>query len=221
MKSIAIHILLLLCFLQTSYSQTEDGVVALNIPVRNSLMFNRFAAHPTFSFVREQNKYITVTNKRELVEVADAPNTYFVNYSGRIRENMGAGIGVYQQNYGVLTSFGGIVNFAYNVQAQEDSNFTFGMNVGIYKSGLDSGKIVTNFDDPALNNIPSNFLLTINPGINYGTGFMDFGVSFNNAAVYNFNTSALIEDNPQQGLQGHMMYTGYFNGGYGLSLIHI
>ncbi len=212
MRIVTIHIILLSCFLQTAYSQVEDGVVALNIPARNSLMFNRFVAHPTFSFVREQNKYVTVTNKRELVAVEDAPLTYFFNYSGRIRENMGAGIGVYQQNYGVLTTFGGIANFAYNIRAKEDSNFTFGINVGAYRSGLDNGKVETNFDDPALNNIPSNFLLTIHPGFNYGTGFVDFGISFNNAVMYNFNTSALIEDNPKQGIQGHLMYTGYFRG---------
>ncbi|MBX2826587.1 MAG: PorP/SprF family type IX secretion system membrane protein [Flavobacteriaceae bacterium] len=206
--------MLLFCFIGTAYPQVEDGVVALNIPARNSLMFNRFVTQPTFSFVREQNKYITISNKRELVQVEDAPLTYFFNYSGRLGENIGAGVGVYQQNFGVLTTFGGILNFAYNIQAQEDSNFTFGINVGAYQSGLDSGRVVTNLDDPALNNIPSNFLLTVHPGINYGTGFMDFGLSLNNIVTYNFNTSALVEDNPKQGVQGHIMYTGYF-GGYG------
>ena len=212
MKKIAIHIILLLCFMQFANSQVEDGVVALDIPARNSLMFNRYLAHPTFSFVREQNKYITASNKRELVGVQDAPLSYLFNYSGRIKENIGAGIGVFQQNYGVLTTFGGIVNFAYNIRAQEDSNFTFGINVAAYKSGVDNGKVVVNFSDPTLDKIPSNFLLTVNPGFNYGTGFMDFGISLNNIATYNFNTSALIENNPKQGIQGHMMYTGYFRG---------
>ncbi len=215
MKAITIHIILLFCFVQgVGHSQVGDGVVALNIPARNSLMFNRFVMQPTFSFVREQNKYITVTNKRELLGIQDAPHTYFFNYSGRIKENIGGGIGVYQQNYGVLTTFGGIVNFAYNIRVQEDSNFTFGLNIGAYKSGLNSDKVVTNFDDPALNNIPSNFLLTANPGFNYGAGFIDFGVSLNNIVTYNFNTSGLVEDNPKQGILGHLMYTGYF-GGYG------
>ena len=200
--------------LKTGYSQSDDGVVALDIPVRNSLTFNRYVANPTFSFVREQNKYITATSKREMLGIEDGPLTYFFNYSGRIKENIGAGIGVFQQNYGVLTTFGGIINFAYNARIQEDSNFTFGMNIGAYRSGLNSGNVITNIDDPALNNIPSNFLLTVNPGLNYGTGFMDFGISYNNIVTYNFNASALVEENPKQGLQGHIMYTGYL-GGYG------
>ncbi|MCF6307528.1 MAG: PorP/SprF family type IX secretion system membrane protein [Flavobacteriaceae bacterium] len=214
MKSIVVHIFVFFCFIQTAYSQADDGVVALDIPIRNSLTFNRYFINPTFSFVREQNKYITVTNKRELVGIEDAPNTYLFNYSGRIKENIGVGVGVFQQNYGILTTFGGIVNFAYNVRIQEDSNFTFGVNVGAYKSGLNSNKVITNFDDPALDNIPSNFLLTVNPGLNYGTGFMDFGLSYNNLITYNFNSSSLVEENPIQGLQGHIMFTGYI-GGYG------
>jgi len=205
---------MLCCLLQTAYSQVEDGVVALDIPIRNSLTFNRFAVSPTFSFVREQNKYITATNKRELIGVEDAPLTYFFSYSGRIKENIGAGIGVFQQNYGVLTTFGGIINFAYNVRIEEDSNFSFGLNVGAYKSGLNTGNVNINFDDPALNNIPSNFLFTANPGLNYGTGFIDFGISYKNLITYNINSSAMVEENPIRGLQGHIMYTGYF-GGYG------
>lgn len=214
MKTIVFPILFIFCSIQITYSQAEDGVIALDIPVRNSLMFNRFELNPTFSFVREQNKYITVTNKRELVQVEDAPQTYLFNYAGRFRENIGAGVGLFQQNYGVFTNFGGLINFAYNVRLEEESNLTFGMNVGAYKSGVNSGRVITNNRDPVLENIPSNFLLTVNPGLNYGAGFMDFGVSLNNAITYNFQSSGLLEENPKQGIQGHVMYTGYF-GGYG------
>ncbi|WP_432410693.1 PorP/SprF family type IX secretion system membrane protein [Rasiella sp. SM2506] len=208
-------IILVLCFAtQLCYSQQEDGVVGLELPARNSLMFHRYLRNPTFSFVREQNKYIAANNKRELIQLGDAPQTYMANFSGRFAENIGAGIGVFQQNYGVLTTFGGLVNFAYNTMLATESNLTFGMNIGAYKSGINSGKVVTNFPDPSLNTIPSNFLLVMNPGINYGGGFMDFGVTLNNLVVYNFTTSKLLEENPKRGIQGHLMYTGYM-GGYG------
>ena len=189
-------------------------MVALELPVRNSLLFNRFVVNPTFSFVREQNKYITANNKRQLTQLEDAPQTYMASFSGRLAENIGAGISLFQQNYGVLTTFGGLLNFAYNATLAPENNLTFGINLGAYKSGINSGKVVTNFPDPSLNNIPSNFLVTINPGINYGGGFIDVGVSINNLVVYNFNTSKLLDDNSKRGIQGHLMYTGYV-GGYG------
>nr|WP_321235017.1 PorP/SprF family type IX secretion system membrane protein [uncultured Psychroserpens sp.] len=211
MKTHLLVLVLCICAIQMFYSQEDDGVVSLSLPVRNSLTFNRYSINPTFSFVREQNKYISFFNKREWVQFDDAPLTYLGSYSGRFGENIGAGIGVFQQNYGVLTTFGGVVNFAYNVRLERDSNLTFGLNVGAYKSGVNTGNVITNFDDPSLQNVPENFLLTINPGINYGLAFLDFGVSLNNLAVYNFNSSEMIQDNPEQSIQGHLMYTGYMN----------
>ena len=210
MKTVLSHIVLFLFLTQLLYAQ-EDGVVAFDLPVRNSLKFNRYAINPTFSFVREQNRYISFTNKREWVQFDNPPQTYLFSYSGRFRENMGVGIGVFQQNYGVLTTFGGVANFAYNVVLNSDTNLTFGMNLAFYKSGLNDGEVITNFPDSSLDNIPSNSIITVNPGLNYGTAFFDFGVSINNLAAYNLTSSKIIEDNPEQSIQGHVMYTGYLN----------
>ncbi|MEZ4781372.1 MAG: PorP/SprF family type IX secretion system membrane protein [Flavobacteriaceae bacterium] len=210
MKINVLIILIFFCATQVSFSQ-EDGVASLAIPVRNSLRFNRFNLNPTFSFVREQNKYISFTNKREWVQFADAPMTYLASFSGRFSENIGVGVGLFQQNYGVLTSFGGILNFAYNARLAQENNLTFGLNLGVYKSGINEGNVVTNTPDPSLNNIPSNFLLSINPGINYGTQFFDFGLSVNNLVQYNINSSEFIEEDPKQSIQAHIMYTGYMD----------
>jgi type IX secretion system PorP/SprF family membrane protein len=210
MKINVLIILIFFCATQVSFSQ-EDGVASLAIPVRNSLRFNRFNLNPTFSFVREQNKYISFTNKREWVQFDDAPMTYLASYSGRFSENIGVGVGLFQQNYGVLTSFGGILNFAYNARLAQENNLTFGLNLGVYKSGINEGNVVTNTPDPSLNNIPSNFLLSISPGINYGTQFFDFGLSVNNLVQYNINSSEFIEEDPKQSIQAHIMYTGYMD----------
>ena len=211
MKAYFLLLILCICSIQTFYAQEDDGVVSFAIPTRNSLTFNRYTINPTFSFVREQTKYISIYNKREWVQFENAPLTYLASYSGRFGENIGAGLGLFQQNYGVLTTFGGILNFAYNVQLGYDSNLTFGLNIGAYKSGVNTANVITNFDDPSLQNVPENFLLTVNPGINYGTEFLDFGLAINNLALYNVQTSALIEDNPQQSIQAHVMYTGYMD----------
>ncbi|RCT54227.1 type IX secretion system membrane protein PorP/SprF [Winogradskyella sp. KYW1333] len=209
MKMTPIILIIILFSVQFTIAQEEDGVVALTLPVRNSLTFNRFALNPTFSFVREQSKFISLYNKREWVQFEDAPLTYMAGYTGRFGENIGAGVSVFQQNFGVLTTFGGILNFAYNARVSRMNNLTFGLNIGAYSSGINTSSVVTNFSDPSLNNVPSNFILTTSPGINYGTEFFDFGVSMNNLVSYNLQTSEMIEDNPEQGIQAHAMYTGY------------
>ncbi|MDY2586580.1 PorP/SprF family type IX secretion system membrane protein [Winogradskyella aquimaris] len=198
--------------IQMAFSQQDDGVVSFDLPIRNSLVFNRYNINPTFTFVREQNKYITFNNKRQWVQFDNAPEMFLGSYSGRFSENIGAGVAAFQQNYGVLTTFGGLLNFAYNVKLNTNSNLTFGLNAAAYKSGVNTANVVTNFDDPSLQNVPENFLFTINPGINYGTEFLDFGISINNLVLYNIETSAMIEDDPKQSIKVHVMHTGFFDG---------
>ncbi|MCL5128341.1 PorP/SprF family type IX secretion system membrane protein [Algibacter sp. L4_22] len=208
MKKYILHTVLFLCLTTQVYSQ-ENDIAAFALPVRNSLKFNKYALNPTFSFVREQNKYISITNKRQWVQFENSPENYLLSYSGRFSENIGAGIGLFQQNIGVFTNFGGVLNFAYNAVLNRDSNLTFGTNIAFYQSGINEGKVVSNYPDSALNNIEKSSVITINPGLNYGTKFLDFGVAINNLVSYNMNSSELIEENPEQSVQGHIMYTGY------------
>ncbi|PRZ26215.1 PorP/SprF family type IX secretion system membrane protein [Flavobacterium granuli] len=196
------------------YSQTttsEDGVVSFALPVRNSLKFNKYIINPTFSFVREQSTFVSFYNKRQWVQFDNAPQTYLFSYAGRLSETQGIAVGLFQQNYGVFTTFGAVTNFAQNVELDQDSNLTFGLNLGFYKSGLNSGKVITNYQDPSLDNIPSNFLFAANPGINYGTAFLDFGVSLNNLFLYNLKTSQLVQDDPEKSIELHVMHTGYLD----------
>ncbi|SEN83110.1 PorP/SprF family type IX secretion system membrane protein [Flavobacterium sinopsychrotolerans] len=210
MKNIFLSVVFFFCLLQVLHSQ-EGGVASFNIPVRNSLKFNKFIINPAFSFAREQNSYISIFNKREWVQFEDAPQTYLISYSGRFRENQGISVGLFQQNYGVLTTFGGIANFAQNVYLGQDSNLTFGVNLGFYKSGINTGKVVTNYPDPSLETIPSNSLITLSPGINYGTAFFDFGFAINNAVLYNLQSSEMVQDDPERSIQAHIMYTGFID----------
>ena len=209
--------LVLLGFLISSqflFSQEDNGVVSFAIPIRNSLKFNQYIINPTFSFVRQQSPIISFYNKKEWNQFDDGPQTYFLSYSGRFLDNQGLSVGLFQHNYGgVLTSFGAVTNFAHNVELEEDNNLTFGMNLGIYNSGLNKGKVITNgtITDPALNNIPSNLLVTISPGINYGTAFFDFGVSLNNLILYNLTATGIVQDDPEKTIGTHVMYTGFID----------
>jgi type IX secretion system PorP/SprF family membrane protein len=214
MKKLLLFITLFYGTIQILYSQNEvpeDGVVSFSLPIRNSLKFNKYAINPTFSFVREQGSHLSFYNKRQWVQFDDAPQTYLFSYSGRFRENEGVGIGLFQQNYGVFTIFGGVVNFAHNVVLEEDSNLTFGINVGFYKSGINKGKIITNDPNFSLDNFPSNSLITVNPGINYGNAFLDFGLSANNLVLYNLKTATILKKDPEKSFQAHAMYTGYLD----------
>ncbi|MDO1500467.1 PorP/SprF family type IX secretion system membrane protein [Winogradskyella maritima] len=200
---------ILAVFMVMPLQAQETPVVSFNLPVRNSMKFNRHLLNPTFNYVREANRHISFTNKRQWVQFNDAPTSYFGTYGGRLNENMGIGVSVFQQTFGVFTNFGGVLNYAYNVPINRDSNLTFGANLGVYSNGINESNVVVNTPDPALNDLPSNVLMTLNPGINYGTEFWDFGLALNNFALYNLNTSELVKDDSEKGIQAHIMYTGY------------
>ena len=196
-------------------AQTADGVTSFDVPAKNSLKFNKFLINPTFSFVREDESFISFMNKRQWVGFEDAPTSYFFSYSGRFRDQNGLAFGVFQRNVGVLTSFGAVANFARNVEINRDSNFAFGLNLAYINSGLNEGKIITNEPDPSLQNIAKNSLISVNPGINYSTGMFDLGLAANNIFYYNFNNSGLVTDDPMKSISGHLMYTGYvYNNGF-------
>lgn len=203
--------IVLICCFQSLFSQSEV-VTSLTLPIRNSLKFNRFIIHPAFTFVREQAPLLTFYNKRQWLSFENAPQTYLVSYSGRFLQNEGVALGLFQQNEGLITTFGAVANFAHNIELQTESNLTFGVNLGFYKSGLNTAKIVTNYPDPLFETIPSSSFIVFNPGINYGTTFLDFGVSLTNFLVYNLRASELVVDHPEKSVSVHLMHTGYIEG---------
>ena len=195
--------------MQSLFSQTNNGVVSFDVPAKSTLKFNKFLINPTFSFVKEDIPTLSLFNKRQWSGFENAPQTYFLNYSGKFQENNAFSAGAFQQNYGILTTTGGIVNYARNVMFDEESNLTFGLNLSLFKSGINTSSIITNSTDPLLNAFNNNTLLTINPGINYGIGYLDFGISANNLVFYNLANSQNVAADPQKSFQVHAMYTGF------------
>ena len=211
MKKIVAHIILIICCSALSEAQESTGAIALGLPARNSLMFNKYILSPALSYAREDYRHITINNKREFFQIEDAPETYLASFSGRFSENIGAGMGLFQRNFGVFTTFGGIANFAYNAQLAPENNLTFGLNLFVYNSSVNMDRVVTTVPDPLLDNLPSSLITTISPGINYGGGFIDVGLTINNLISYDVSTSQILKEQPQRGIQGHLMYSGYID----------
>ena len=215
MKLRVFYITFFLIAFNIAHAQNTDGVMSFDVPAKNSLKFNKFLINPTFSFVREDESFVSFLNKRQWSGFENAPQAYFFSYSGKFRDQNGIGFGLFQRNFGVLSSFGAVANLARNVELNNDSNFSFGVNLAYVNSGLNSGKVVViDPSDPSLTNIPKNSSISINPGLNYNSGFFDFGITGNNIFYYNFN-NGVISDDPTKGIGTHIMYTGYMDG-YGI-----
>ena len=100
--------------------QAQDApVLTFTIPTQNTLLLNRFMMNPTFSVVRENDSYLTLYHRNQWIQFDDSPELYMLSYSGKYSERAGVGIGIYQQNLGIISSFGGVGNYAYQIPIRE------------------------------------------------------------------------------------------------------
>ncbi len=214
------RLLMLMICLSFSLAKGQDentttyGVLPTDIPTHNLVKYNRFYFNPTFSLVRENKKSINAYNKTQWASFNDNPQTYLINYTANFDEKTGVAIGLHQQNEGVYRYFGGIANFAYNLEFDNDMNFTFGLNLGFSQSGiksnidaadsslLNNGVVVT---DPVILNYENKSVFQLTPGVNFNYAEFDVGVSVVNLVAYNLSGSELITDN--MAFTGHVMYT--------------
>ncbi|MGJ5640678.1 PorP/SprF family type IX secretion system membrane protein [Formosa sp. S-31] len=186
----------------------QDGpVLSLDVPAHNNLKFNRFLQNPTFSYVREDHTNIALYHRNQWISFNDSPKTYLVSYSGKFSDHTGLGIGLYQQNLGVITSFGALANYAYNIRLNEDMNLTLGFNLAYYNSGVNRNKTIVADSDPRLYDLENNALLTIEPGINLSYKQFDFGVFADNLVDFDFKSSKLAKDYIPKTFAAHAMYT--------------
>ncbi|WP_378180170.1 PorP/SprF family type IX secretion system membrane protein [Aquimarina sp. SS2-1] len=207
-KKILFIILCSTC-LNLIYSQETTPITSqalpVEVPLHNSIKYNRFLFNPTFSLVRENKNSVNVYNRNERISFQDNPQTYVLNYNARFDEKTGIGIGLYQQSLGVLRYFGGTLNYAYNLELNRDMNFTFGVNLQYLQSSLKSKLDQAQISDPITDNFESSSVFLLKPGVNFNYGNFDVGVAVGNLVAYNITASELLTDNFEY--LGHVMYT--------------
>jgi type IX secretion system PorP/SprF family membrane protein len=199
------------------FIQAQDGpVLTFNVPTQNTLVFNRHLINPAFSFVKETDTYLTLYHRNQWIEFNDSPELYMISYAGKVGERSGAGIGLYQQNLGIITSFGGVANYAYSIKLKEKISLALGFNLAYYATGVNSNRAVSSEPDPAIMELANNSVLTLKPGINVTWGSFDVGVYAENLVDYDFKSSSMIEEYSNKTFSGHVMYHHYLTNQKGI-----
>lgn len=191
----------------------EDGqtgpVLAFDIPSQNLLKFNRYLVHPAFSALGPENTSISFYHRNQWAEYDNAPEVSLAGLSGKINDNTGFGLGIFQQGQGVIDNFGLLANYAYGVRIADYSTLTFGMNVTYYRSGINWGNVfVAETQDPALQNMENSSLIAFHPGLNLSFKSFDVGVFAGNLVNFNLtNYESYINDNATKTITAHLMHT--------------
>ena len=185
-------------------------------PFHNQLFFNRFLINPTFSLVRENKSYLNVLLRNQYASFEDNNQNYFLGFSNKLDENTALGLGIYGQWSGVMQEFGFHANYATAVKLGEKSALSFGANVNYRSQGLDRNRIVTNEEDPLLNEVQKVNSLSIEPGLNLSLGKWDFGMYFTDLVRYNQTNEELATNFGLDHLRSQVQYTHTFKRAVGL-----
>lgn len=187
----------------------ESPTLQLSIPYQNSVLYNRYLVNPTFSFVGETTRNISMYSRNQWIAFNDSPKVYQLNYSGQFSDRTGYGIGLYSQNLGVITSFGGIGNAAYYVPFEEDMGLTLGANLVYYTSGVDMSRVDVENPDPYLASLDKRSLFSFHPGFNFNYKKWDAGMYAENLINFDFKTSAFVKQYSETTFSGHLMFTHF------------
>lgn len=176
----------------------------------NVIKYNRHIFNPTFSLVRQEGRDLSIWSRIQWIGIEDSPKTYLINYSGKVAEKTGAGLALFQQNLGLYTDSGLLVNYAKGIQLSRFTWLTFGLNTTVFRRGLDKNAFVTPQPDPFLLDTQDDFILVFMPGINLTINNIDIGFTAENLYDYNLTESNSVTTFSEKIFSGHIGYTHSF-----------
>ncbi|MGG6231861.1 PorP/SprF family type IX secretion system membrane protein [Tenacibaculum sp. SDUM215027] len=183
---------------------------------RNFMKFNRFLTVPTFSALRENKTSLSAIVRNSNVEFEDNPRLYLATYSGKMRENVGAGLAIYQQEVGVFKDFGALANYAHRLQLNETMDLTFGFNFLYSRRSADGLKVNSTEPDPQISNYQDLPIVNFQPAITLSIGKFDVGVFLENLVDFNLKKSEMATSFGEKTFSGHLMYSHEFTYAKGL-----
>lgn len=206
-KKITLFIVIVLnvFVLQAQFSGSEQEYNSFSS--RNFMKFNRFLTVPTFSALRENKTSISAIVRNSNVEFEDNPRLYIVTYSGKMRENVGAGLAVYQQEVGVFKDFGALANYAHRLQLNETMDLTFGFNFLYSRRSADGVKVNSTEPEPQIANYQDIPVVNFQPAVTLSVGKFDVGVFFENLLDFNMKQSEMATSFSEKTFSGHLMYS--------------
>ena len=91
------HIIILLCTVTSMYSQDSVEKIFNRFSSQSFVKQNTYLLNPTFTVVNETGKSIALLSRNSFIGFEDSPVVNILGFSGKISENIGAGVGVYRQ----------------------------------------------------------------------------------------------------------------------------
>ena len=209
-KNITLYIVLFVSVFSLQAQISNDAQQYNSFTSRNFMKFNRFLTVPTFSALRQNKTSISAIVRNSNVSFEDNPRLYIGTYSGKMRENVGAGLAVYQQEVGVFKDFGALANYAQRLQLNENMDLTFGFNFLYSRRSANALKVNSTVPDPQVANFQDIPIVMFQPAVTLSFGKFDVGLFFENLVDFNLKSSKMATSFGEKTFSAHAMYSHEF-----------
>ena len=183
---------------------------------RSFMKFNSFLTVPTFSVLYKENQTVEAFTRSSNIQFEDASRLHVFSYAGKMKDNVGAGFSVFQQEVGVFKDFGAIANYAYQIQLNQDMKLAFGFNFFYSRRSINNQNILSQVPDQ----VPSNFqdipIVNFQPAVTLSYENIDVGLFFENLADFNLKKSEFVTGFADKTISAHAGYTMNFDNSRGL-----
>ncbi|CAA0243084.1 PorP/SprF family type IX secretion system membrane protein [Tenacibaculum maritimum] len=212
-KKITIYVTLLFVVLAKTLVNAQNFN---SFTSRNFMKMNGFLTVPTFSILGEDKTTATAIVRNSNVAFEDNPRLYLGTYSGKMREQVGAGIAIYQREVGVFKDFGAVANYAQGLRFSDKGNITIGFNFLYTRRSADGVKVNSEKEDPLVANFQDIPIINFQPALTLSMGKIAIGVFFEDLLDYNLKKNEMATSFSDKTYSAHVLYTYDFEGKKGL-----
>ena len=169
--------------------------------------YNSSLINPVFSLDRNNPESVALWTRWQWQSIDSDPTSLFLNYTRRLNAESAAGVAFFQHNTGLFIQTGGVLNYAYVLSLQNDSQISFGANLFAYQSKLADDRSIQDPDIPLP--IPSetnDFIMQFAPGVQLESAQFRIGLAVENLLDYNFTESEKVTKGDEKFLWIHTSY---------------
>lgn len=205
------HIILLFCTVASMYSQDSVEKIFNRFSSQSFIKQNTYLLNPTFTVVNESGKSIALLSRNSFIGFEDSPVVNILGFSGRVSENIGAGVGVYRQRIGVFTNFGAVANYAYQIKLTSKSLLALGFNFLFSHIDLDRTRIMDPTTDPVIFNFQERTNIILQSALSYNYGKFNVGINLRDVVDYNIKEGEFITPISEKSFSVHAQYSEPLN----------
>jgi len=172
------------------FSHGQEVALPTDLRQHNLTEFNSSLFNPVFSLDKNNPQSFAWWSRYQWQTIDGDPTSIFLNYSGKINAQSSIGAGFFQNNTGVYWNTGGVINYAYAINLQNNMQLSVGLNVFGFNNEIADDRYRPDPDIliPQLE-VSNAFIVQFAPGVRFSIDDFSVGFTAENLFDYNFSTN--------------------------------